>query len=129
MAANDPIAEVGSKSETFLMRTLATGPFPWLIGGCALFVAVAYLWLAGSAIVVDDTRGVKSAVVTNNGGSEQKLYKLWDGYFYAIPEIEGVIEVRCAEGAKKQSGYVTGLMHTKVKVVGDRQCERVVEAS
>ena len=109
------------------MRTLASGPFPWLIGGFTLLIVAAYFWIAGSAVVIDDTRGVQSAVVTNNGGSEQKLYRLWSGYFYAIPSVEGVIEVRCTNGARMQMGYVTGHMHTKVRVVGKVPCERIVE--
>lgn len=109
------------------MRTLASGPFPWLIGGAALLIVAAYFWLAGSAVVVDETHGVQSVVVTNNGGSEQKLYRLWNGYFYAIPSVEGAIEVRCSNGLRVQVGYVTRYMHTKIKVVGKAPCERIVE--
>jgi hypothetical protein len=109
------------------MRTLVSGPFPWLIGGFALLVVAGYFWFAGSAVVVDETSGVQSAVVTNNDGVEQKLYSLGGGYFYAIPSVEGVIEVRCSNGARMQMGYVTGHLHTKVKVVGKSPCERIVE--
>lgn len=109
------------------MRTLATGPFPWLIGSAALMIAAAYVWLAGSAVVVDETGGVQSAIVTNNGGSEQRLHRLWSGYFYAIPSVEGAIEVRCTNGARKQVGYVTGYLHTKVRVTGKQPCERIGE--
>lgn len=109
------------------MRTLASGPFPWLIGGVALLIVAAYFWLAGSAVVVDETNGVQSAVVTNDGGNEQRLYRLWSGYFYAIPSVEGTIEIRCLNGVRKQLGYVTGNMHTRVRVVGQAPCERIVE--
>lgn len=127
MSAHDPIADVGRKGEDRSMRTLATGPFPWLIAGCTLIIASACAWLAGSAVVVDETSGVQSAIVTNNSGNEQRLHRLWNGYFYAIPSVEGTIEVRCSNGARKQIGYVTGHMHTKVRVTGKQPCERIVE--
>lgn len=109
------------------MRTLASGPFPWLIGSFALLITAAYFWLVGSVVVVDETHGVQSAVVTNNGGDEQRLRRLWSGYFYAIPSVEGAIEVRCSNGVRKQIGYVTGHLHTKVRVVGKAPCERIDE--
>jgi hypothetical protein len=95
------------------------------LGAAALLVGGAYLAVAGSAVVIDETGSVVSAVVTN-GESEQPLRRLWSGYFYAIPEIEGTIEVRCRNGARKQGGYVTGHLHTKIKVVG-APCVNVVE--
>lgn len=109
------------------MRTLLSGPFPWLIGGSALFLALMYLWIAGSAVVVDETGGVESAVVTNGGGRYQPLYELWSGYFYTIPAMEGVIEVRCKGGVRKQFGYVTGSIHTKIRVTGGKPCEKVAD--
>jgi hypothetical protein len=103
--------------------------------GCGLLVAVAILiplvvgwfWLAGSAVVVDETGGVTSAVVTDDSGTEQPLHRLWNGYFYAIPKMEGTIEVRCRNGARKQAGYVTGHVHTKIRVVGHKPCEQFIE--
>ena len=97
-----------------------------LSGAATLLVGGGYLALAGSAVVIDETGGVSSAVVTN-GRSEQPLRRLWGGYFYAIPKIEGTIEVRCHNGAKRQWGYVTGHMHTKIKVAGKTPCSDVVE--
>jgi hypothetical protein len=103
--------------------------------GCGLLVAAAiliptllvFLWLAGSAVVVDQTGGVTAAVVVDGGGTEQPLHRLWRGHFFAIPDMKGVIEVRCSNGVRKQIGYVTEHMHTKVKVIGRKPCERVVE--
>ena len=103
--------------------------------GCALLsvavvavpLALGYVWLAGSAVVIDETQSVASAVVTNNAGTEQRLYRLWGGYFYTIPDVEGTIELRCRDGSRKQWGYVTGHMHTKLRVVGATPCARVVE--
>lgn len=115
------------------MRTLLTGPFPWMIGGSALFILIVgiygFFWLAGSAIVVDETGGVESAVITNSGGTEQKLTRWWNGYFYTIPEMEGTIEVRCFNGKREQRGYVTGKMHTRVEVTGKKPCEHIEEAA
>ena len=96
----------------------------------ALATFVYFWWLAGSAVVVDETNGVESAyITTSSGGSEQPLHKLWSGYFYAIPQLEGTIEVRCRDGTRKGWGYVTGHVNTKIRVVGDAPCARLVEAT
>lgn len=96
---------------------------------CAVALALmAYICLefAGSAVVVDETDGVVSAVITT-GSEEQPLTRLWSGYFYAIPQMEGTIEVRCRDGSRKRWGYVTGHVHTKIRVIGDSPCARIVE--
>lgn len=103
---------------------------------CGLLVAafilipamVAWLWLQGSVVVIDDTGQVASAVVTDGGdpATELRLYRLWNGHFYGIPGFEGVIEVRCRNGARKQWGYVNRHMHTRVRVVGQAPCQQVV---
>ena len=90
----------------------------------ALF-GIAYLWMAGSVVVGDETGGVESAAVVTSGGREQQLSRLWNGYFYAIPQLEGAIRVRCYDGSTKESGYVTGHMHTKIRVIGDTPCARL----
>ena len=99
-----------------------------LLGTASLLSGGIYLWVAGSAVVVDDTGHVESAVVTN-GRSEQPLRRLWSGYFIAIPDIEGTIEVRCHNGARKQMGYVTRHMDTKIRVSGTKPCFDVVRCS
>ncbi len=109
------------------MRTLLTGPLLWLIGFFALLFLIEFLWLAGSAIVIDETGGVESAVITNCGGTEQKLTRWSNGYFYAIPKMEGTIEVRCTNGKREQRGYVTGAFHIRVEVTGKKPCERMRE--
>ena len=55
------------------------------MAGLAAFVY--FWWVAGSAVVVDETNGVESAFITTRNGWEQPLRKLWSGYFYAIPQI------------------------------------------
>src|SRR4051794_15852450 len=98
-----------------------------LIGMAAVaFVGFVYIQTAGSAVVVDETDGVVSAVVTN-GVSEQPLVRLWSGYFYAIPDLEGHIEIRCRNGLRMSWGYVTGHIDTKLRVVGNHPCERLIE--
>jgi hypothetical protein len=110
------------------MANALSNPIPWLVGGAVLALAGAFLRLAGSAMVIDETGGVASAVITDSGGSEQRLHRLWSGYFYAIPDMEGTIEIRCRNGVRKQWGYVTGHRHTKIRVVGRTPCARVIEA-
>lgn len=90
-------------------------------------LGAAYLWIAGSAIVVDETDGVESAFVVTGDGREQELRQLWSGYFYAIPHLEGTIRVRCRKGSTKEAGYVTSHVHTKIRLVGNTPCARVEE--
>ena len=96
----------------------------WLIAAPA-FLAFLFLQFAGSAVVVDETSGVLSAIVTDDSW-EQPLIRLWSGYFYAVPQMEGTIEVRCRDGSRKRWGYVTGHVHTKIRAIGERPCARVV---
>lgn len=137
MAANAPVADVLRIAQVGLMRTLFSSATLWLVGALViLFFVVLFGWskiptlfgFAGSVVVIDETRGVETAVVTDGYGTEQKLHRLRDGYFYAIPQIEGVIEVRCANGVRKQKGYVTGGLDTTVKVVGRSPCEGLVHS-
>jgi len=94
-----------------------------------LAATAVFFWVAGSAIVIDQTGGVDTAVVTNSSGAEQRLHRLWNGYFYGMPRVEGTIEVRCTNGARAQWGYVTGGMHTSVRDIGKRPCQALVVAS
>jgi hypothetical protein len=93
-----------------------------------LLSVAAFFWLSGSVVVIDETRGVQTAVITNSGGSEQELHRLWSGFFYAIPRMEGTIEVRCIDGTRKQWGYVTGHIHVKLRIVGKTPCEKLLNA-
>lgn len=98
-----------------------------LAGAVTVVVLISgYLWLAGSAVVVDETGGVETAFIVTTDGREQPLYRLRRGYFYTVPTLEGTIEVRCGSGEKKRSGYVTGHLDTKIRVVGDTPCARLV---
>lgn len=86
-----------------------------------------YLWLAGSAVVIDETGGVESTFVTTSDGREQPLYRVWSGVFYTIPRLEGTIEVRCANGSRARSGYVTRHWHTRIRVTGRTPCARLLD--
>lgn len=46
------------------------------------------------------------------------MRRLPGGLFVAIPRLEGTIEIECRDGARGQEGYVTGSLHTWVKVEG-----------
>lgn len=107
----------------------SSGRYGVLIAAFVLITAVAaWLWLQGSTVVIDDTGQVVSAVITDGGDPaiEARLYRLWNGHFYGIPGFEGVIELRCRNGARRQWGYVTPHMHTIVRVVGQTPCQQVV---
>ena len=102
-------------------------PLFWMFGAWAVAsLLLIGFWIAGSVVVVDKTGEVASAVATT-GSYEQPLWHLPGGFFVGIPRLEGTIEVRCRDGTSRQMGYVTGHMHTWVKVVGDVPCAHVVE--
>lgn len=85
----------------------------------------AVLWIEGSAIVLDRGGQVDSAVITNgaiHGPIEQRLYRLPFGIFYAIPRLEGMIEVRCRDGSRKQLVYVAGYVHVWRRIGPDDGC-------
>lgn len=90
-------------------------------------LAAAYFSLAGAAIVEDETNGVEAAFITNSVGARQPLQKVWNGYFYAIPKLEGTIELRCRGGVSKEWGYITSYSNLKIRVAGNRPCERLIE--
>jgi hypothetical protein len=126
-ARSRPVADTeGSVHAGEVTRNLA---IILLSGAVPAALLVGYVAVAGSAEVIDQTSGVVSAVITNSEGTQQPLRHLWAGHFYAIPRMEGTIEIRCRNGLRKQWGYVTSNEHTKIKVVGGTPCARIVDAS
>ena len=87
----------------------------------------AYVGVSGTAIVRDDTGEAASAVITNDI-VQRPLVRLPRGTFVGIPEFDGVVEVRCRDGSRAQAGYVTGGLHTRVRVVGSRPCRLTEDA-
>lgn len=110
------------------MRTILSRPLPYLIALAALAIIGVWLVAAGSITVVDETGGVQAAYVVNSGPAQQHLHGPLRGYFFAVPHMEGTVEVRCAKGVRKQAEYVTGGVHTIVQVAGRTPCERLIEA-
>lgn len=90
-------------------------------------LAGGYVWLAGSAVVIDETGGVERAFVTTSDGRTQPLRRVWSGVFYTIPRLEGAIEIRCTNGKRVLTGYVTPLMHTRIRVTGSTPCARLLD--
>lgn len=98
-----------------------------MLGGVLIgAIAVAVLWLAGSAVVLDRTGKVDSAFVTTSDGRQQSLARLPGRLFYAIPKLEGAIELHCRDGSREQWGYVTAHIHTWVKVVPGPGCGTLI---
>ncbi len=85
-----------------------------------------YVGLFGSAVVRDEGGEVVVAVITNDR-EEQALLRLPGGLFFAVPKMEGTIELRCRDGSRRQWGYVTGHMHTWLRVEPGAGCGRIVE--
>ncbi|HYD13933.1 MAG TPA: hypothetical protein VEC11_13875 [Allosphingosinicella sp.] len=101
----------------------------WAAGGAGLVILVGFFYvsLMGSAVVVDRKGQVLSAAIVTSDGRTQALLDLPGGYFFAIPRIEGTIELRCRDGLRPQWGYVTGHMHTRLDVEPGTGCGRIVE--
>ncbi|TCK31496.1 hypothetical protein EV667_1606 [Ancylobacter aquaticus] len=110
------------------MRTLLYRLLLGLTGATLFLLVWAFLWISGWVIVIDETDGVETAVITNSTGAEQKLFRLWRGLFYTIPKMEGTIEVRCYNGARLRQGYATGYLPSELKVVGESPCEKMISA-
>ena len=106
------------------MRLLARSGF--VVLGLGL-IGLLYVGVFGSAVVHDDTGEVVAAVITNDR-EEQALLRLPGGLFFAVPRLEGTIEVRCRNGARARWGYTTGYMHSAVRVIGTRPCARMVDS-
>ena len=90
------------------------------------FAGAWYISVVRLVIVHDETGEVVSAVVTNDR-SEQALWRLPFGLFVAVPGMEGIVEVRCRNGARTRWGYVTSYMDTSVRVVGEVPCARMLD--
>jgi len=84
-------------------------------------LSYACLGVSGSVIARDETGEAASAVLTNDR-LERPLLHLSRSTFMGIPSFDGTIEVRCQDGSKAQAGYVTGGLHTRVRVVGSSPC-------
>jgi len=80
---------------------------------------VAYL-AAGSVVVLDPSGQVSSAIITTHDYRHtQSLIPLPGGVFFAIPRVEGTVEIRCKTGERNQSGYVTSPLQTRLRVEPD----------
>lgn len=88
------------------------------------------IWLTASYtgyVIVRDETGLAQNARVKNAVRQQELTDLPFGYFAAIPEVEGEVEVRCSDGSKVSGGYVTAHWKEKVKVTGERTCKDLVQ--
>jgi hypothetical protein len=105
------------------MRWLRWSVVTLIVLGLAGCLSVGFF---GSAVVHDETGDVIAAVITNDR-EEQAMWRLPGGLFFAVPGLEGTIEVRCRGGSRSQWGYVTRHMHTWLRVERGPGCGRIVE--
>lgn len=108
-----------------LERRSARGPAILIGAVIIVLVGAAYLWMAGSAVVLDETGAVESAYVVTRDGREQRLGRMWSGHFDAIPRLEGFIRVRCRDGSTKDTGYAAPHMHSRIRIAGETPCARL----
>lgn len=96
-----------------------------------VFVGVAaVIWFAVSYtgyVIVRDETGLAQNARVKNSVRQQELTDLTFGYFAAIPEVEGEVEVRCSDGSTVSGSYVAKHWKEKVKVTGERMCQNLVQ--
>ncbi|WP_121114326.1 hypothetical protein [Croceibacterium ferulae] len=97
------------------------------VAAATLALLGAMLWVMGSTVVIDRSRNVLSATITDSGGTTQALHRLPGRIFYTIPRIEGAIALRCRDGSREQWSYVTQHMHSWLHVRPGDGCSRVVQ--
>jgi hypothetical protein len=93
---------------------------------CLFLLGWLVLQFTGFVIVHDKTGLATSARVVNSEW-RQDLTALPFGYFVAIPDMEGGIEVRCADGSIARGGYVTRHWQEEVTVVGSGTCAELIQ--
>jgi hypothetical protein len=64
------------------------------------------LAMAGSVVLYDPHGEVASATLVDGWKQRQQLASVGFGYF-GVPNIEGTVEIKCANGKVIRSGYVT----------------------
>jgi len=75
----------------------------------------------GLMVVRDSTGQVVGATATNDI-DVQPLYSMPGGVFIGFPQLEGVIEIRCKDGSRRQNWYITRSYPTWVTVTGVHPC-------
>ncbi|RVT93374.1 hypothetical protein [Sphingomonas crocodyli] len=103
----------------------------WRASGAALIALIvgAAFWIMGSAIVFDRSGQVASAAITSGGPPAQPLHVLPFGLFYAVPQHDGTIEITCRDGSRARWGYVSGYVHTWLRVEKGQGCRDVANDS
>jgi hypothetical protein len=97
-------------------------------GLLCLFAALAfwlYMGIVGSVWVFNRSGDDVHAVILV-GDREQQMLRLPGGTFFAFPEQDSEIEVRCRDGSSARGGYVTRHLQTSITVVAASPC-KVVE--
>jgi hypothetical protein len=81
----------------------------------------AWLFVAGTVVVIDRGGAVVRAELLGWQGA-RPLRRLPGGLFVGIPGGDGSVRLRCRDGAAREIGYVTGGLHTWVRVPGREGC-------
>ena len=97
----------------------------WVIGGLAAtsitsIALVAYVTLNGSLIVSDSTGQIISVVATNS--ADEQHFHQFGRTFFGIQSVEGVVEVRCGNGARKPITYITRGYQVRATASGKNPC-------
>lgn len=82
------------------------------------------LLTTGIARVTGETGNIATVTLTN-GLSRQQLWRLPNGVFIAIINLEGEFEIVCKNGERVRMGYVTPMFSTHLVTKDNRGCVRV----
>jgi hypothetical protein len=93
-----------------------------------LLTAALAAKLVGSVVVLDPDQKAASARLVTSDGRAQPLHRLPGNRFYAVPRLEGTVEVRCRNGEAGLGGYVTPHVATRVSIQPGDGC-RLIEIS
>lgn len=101
-------------------------PAKWR-ASCAAVILLSggMVFLMGSTIVFDPKRKVTSVAIVGDGGGSQQLYRLPGGAFFAVPQLEGVLVIRCLDTSTSRGGYITPHMHSFATVKPGPGCKIV----
>lgn len=86
----------------------------------ALFLS-GWLYVTGTVMVVDSSGAVVRAEILGWHGP-RPLRRLPGGLFIGLPSGDGSVRIHCRGGAVRDIGYVSGAIHTWVRVPKGEGC-------
>ena len=101
-------------------------PLPLLVTAIALLLLWAWLFAAGTILVVDRSGTVARAEVVTGLGV-RPLRRLPSGLWAGLPSGDGTVRLVCRDGSAREHGYVTSATHVWLWVAEGGRCGRAQE--